>query len=481
MVVYHDNSGNEHSFEVPGWENNISDIKARLADAENGCSAVGYIFVERPYRDLSNAPREITVVDLHSRDGNFRMFQEFAGSIEDQALLGELIKERIGASWSDWNPVDVQVMRRTVPEKPAVALEEGVFHLVYTVHSTEADFELIEPDLNQAAKASPRLVLVLEDVLTIEHVCKYLDPSSRDVPPDLLFDPATVRRNREKLAAAYAAAVQEMNEGYGAWNALPPAQRRGAWSYVKPFHRRLLDWAVDHGVELIPEETSLEAWLWRASATVVGRRVDRAAARGDAATMWMENRKLWEIMTRMTQLRDADVHAQVARLLRVERRGYHVLYVVGVGHAIDEELLVNDLEAIVYEKRSPLPVSDQLVAALAGNALEGQPEAFRDRLETLAFLGDRLDRLQLRTRSTGDVAPLIAAIEQTAAARGFTLRRIVDDIVSIPAFQEAAGTVDEGNLGTFVAWAFIKHMVSDEYVSRAEVDRCLNVHLGSTN
>lgn len=477
MCVHLDSDGNQQVFEMPGWIDNASQIEVRLAQARSGCSASAFIFVERPYGDLTSAPAVITVVDIHSSDGQSRMVQEFAGHIDDHALLEQLIKRRIGPGWTDWKPVQVHFMKRDraedSPEAQEDYLSEGTLHLIYTYHTTDSDFELIEADLNKVVEDGKRLAMVQEDVLTLDYVRQHFDPGLRDLPPEILFDRATMATKREALAAAYTTAVGEMNRAYDVWNALPAAQKNGVFTQAGPFHRRLLAWAADHRVEVVPAETSLEAWLtvraWESSS----QRVDMAMAKGESTTMWAANRKLRETVARATRLRDADANAQIARLLKIERRGHNVLYVVGAAHSVNESVLICDLKAATYEKRFRELLSARIEAALLDGTFDDQPIEVRERLETIEFLNERLSRLARRATPPYDYYDLIDRIEQAAVARNFTLRQIVDDIISIPAFQEAARTTGSVNLGAFFAWAFVKHMISDDYISLAETQEYL--------
>jgi len=407
------------------------------------------------------------------------MFQEFAGHIDDHFLLDELIKRRIGPGWTDWKPVQVHFMKRDGDnrifsgEAQEDYLREGKLHLIYTHHATDFDFQLIEADLNKVAKDSKRLAMVLEDVLPIDYVRQLLDPSLRDLPPEILLDRATIATKREKLAAAYTTAVGEMNRTYGVWNALPAAQKNVVFDHAGPFSRRLLTWAADHRVEVVPAETSLDAWLTARAMESSEQRVDTATAKGDSAKMWAENRKLRETVARATRLRDTDANVQIARLLKIERRGHNVLYVVGDGHSVNERVLIGDLEAVLYEKRRREPLGARIGAALLDGTFDDQSIVVRERLETIEFLNERLARLAQPATSAHDYYDLLDSIEQVALSRNFTLRRIVDDIISIPAFQEAARTRHGANTGAFFAWAFVRHMISDDYISLAEVERYL--------
>lgn len=303
-------------------------------------------------------------------------------------------------------------------------------------------------------------------MLTIDSVRPHLDPALRELPTEVLFERSTIAAKREKLAAAYALAVADMNRAYRVWNALPAAQKPAVFDQAGPFSRRLLNWAAEHGVEVLPAETSFKAWLLVMLWNPIRQCVDTAAAQGESATLWAENRNLQGAVALATRLRDADANAQIARLLKFERRGHNVLYVIGIAHSVNEGVLVCDLEAVTYEKRCREPLSARIGAALLDNTVD-------ERLETIEFLNERLSRLERPVRTGRDYYGLLDMIERVAVARGFSLHQIVDDIISIPAFQTAASTVASANLGAFFAWAFLKHMISDDYISRAEVETCL--------
>lgn len=91
---------------------------------------------------------------------------------------------------------------------------EGVLHLIYTVHDSDADFRRIEADLDHVAQECPRLVLVLEDVLALELFRQRLDPALGNLPPDVAFGSRTIQRNKEEFARAYASAVGEFERAY---------------------------------------------------------------------------------------------------------------------------------------------------------------------------------------------------------------------------------------------------------------------------
>lgn len=113
-VVYLDGDGNQRSVDVPGWVAITPDLVALLAEAETGFSMImGPIYFERPYSDLTSAPDEITVVDLHSYDGTSRMVQEFSGHIHDKAQLNELISQRLRPNVPHWRIVQSFFLRRS--------------------------------------------------------------------------------------------------------------------------------------------------------------------------------------------------------------------------------------------------------------------------------------------------------------------------------------------------------------------------------
>jgi hypothetical protein len=123
-VVFRDGHGNEQSFEVPGWigitsklADHAGEIAAHLSDSEEKtgplATTLEQIFVERPYRDLSTAPAELTVVVLRSADGSgMGMLQEFAGRIDDQTLLATLVSRRLGPGIADWRFAEVRAFKR---------------------------------------------------------------------------------------------------------------------------------------------------------------------------------------------------------------------------------------------------------------------------------------------------------------------------------------------------------------------------------
>ena len=123
-VVFYDGHGNQQSFEVPGWiginsklADHTHEIAAHLSEAEEKTGGLSttleQIYVERPYRDLSVAPSEITVVVLRRADeSGMRMLQEFAGRIDDHARLAVLVSKRLGPGLADWRFVEVAVFKR---------------------------------------------------------------------------------------------------------------------------------------------------------------------------------------------------------------------------------------------------------------------------------------------------------------------------------------------------------------------------------
>ena len=369
---------------------------------------------------------------------------------------------------------------RTSAGMPFEPSREGVVHIIYTAHGTDADFQRIEADLNRVAKECPHLVLVVEDVLATERFRERLDPSLRSLPPDVLFGSSTTKRNREELAKAYASAINDIDRAYRAWNAAPVSRKREVAGGLKPFHRRLFAWAADNGLETVREETSLEAWLTHSAWDAAALRANTAAANGDEATMWAESRKGFEILARATQLRNTDTNAQIARLLQVERRGHDVLYIVGAGHSSSEELLVRGLEAIVHDKRILGSVIVGFLEALVRNHFDDQPAAIRERIETISFLHERLHMLARPTTSVDDVAQIVDKIDREAAARNLTLRQIVDHMITVPDFQNAARTLDGGKLHWLIAMAFILDMINGGFILLAEVEKYLELSPGTS-
>ena len=108
IVVYIDEEG-EKQFELPGWGPSLQGV------IDSGIEAnflLGQVWVERPYRALTDAPSKLTVVDLWSIDGNRRMAQELAGHIVDRARIDELLAQRLGNALSEWKPDEVHHLTR---------------------------------------------------------------------------------------------------------------------------------------------------------------------------------------------------------------------------------------------------------------------------------------------------------------------------------------------------------------------------------
>ena len=351
---------------------------------------------------------------------------------------------------------------------------EGVLHLIYTAHGSDADFRRIEADLDHVAQECPHLVLVLEDVLSIDLFRQRLDPSLGSLPLDLAFDSRTINRNKEEFARAYASAVGEFERGYRDWNEAPAARKQAIFGDVNAFNGRLLAWAAAHGVEIARGETSLEAWLTQAR-YLVFQRTAVAAARGDPAAMWAENRTECEILVKAIALRDADINAQLTRILLVERRGYDVLYVVGALHSVTEDLLVRGLNVVVHERRILDTMYQKFIEALVKNSFDDQPVAVRERLETFAFLRDRLQLLARAATSVDHVAQIVDKIDREAAARNITLRQIVDHTITTPDFQNAARNLDGFTLRGLIASAFIKESTRSGFILRTELEEYLNL------
>lgn len=348
--------------------------------------------------------------------------------------------------------------------------DEGVLHLIYAVHRSEADFRRIEADLNLIMTKNRPLILVFEDVVTIEYVRQQLNPSLRDLATEVLFDPDTVRRNRERLAIAYADAVEEMNGIYHVWNGLPAARRQAVFGRTLPFNDHLLAWAAAHVVEMIRGDTSFQAWLGFATWNVRARRTDAAAARGDAAIMWAEHRKEWEALARSIQLRDADVNAQITRIVSVERRWHDVLYVVGALHVVNETLLVDGLSAVVHERRIAEMITERFATTLMQNTFDDQPAESREQLQALAFLHERLQAIVRPTSSLDAVAALLEKTVEATAEQNVTLRQVVDHLITIPAFQEQARMLDPLTQRAYLAQIFIALMISSGFICRSDVE-----------
>lgn len=244
------------------------------------------------------------------------------------------------------------------------------------------------------------------------------------------------------------------------------------------FNGRLLAWAAAHGVEIVRGETSLEAWLTQARYFVL-QHASVAAAKGDPAAMWAENRTECELLSRAIQLRDADTNAQLTRILLVERRGHDVLYVVGALHSVTEDVLVRGLQAVVHERRILDEVHQRFIEALARNRFDDQPVAVRERLETFAFLQARLQLLARPATSIDDVAQIVDRIDQAAAARNVTLRQMVNHTITTPDFQNAAATLQGFPLRRLLAWAFIRDAIHAGFVIRTELEEHLNLPPGT--
>ena len=349
-----------------------------------------------------------------------------------------------------------------------------MLHLVYTAHGSEADFERIEPDLDGVARQCARLVLVVEDVLPPALLRQCLDPSLGSLPSDVLFDSRTPKRNREEFARAYDSAVGRLELGYQAWNAVPVPQKQTIFGEMTPYNRRLFAWAAAHGVEIVRGETSLEAWLAQNAWHLALLGKDAGVSRGEPATVWAANREEYELLARAIRLRDAEIHAQLTRLVRVERRGHGVLYVVGALHSVNQELLVGDLEAVVHERRFFDPFNEPFVAALIEGSFDQQPAAVREQIETFAFLGNRLRMLARPTTSWNDVAQMLREIERAALSRSITLRQIVDHIITAPDFHDAARPHEGFRLRWLVAYAFITHMVNGAFLPRSVAEKHLD-------
>jgi hypothetical protein len=351
---------------------------------------------------------------------------------------------------------------------------EGMLHVIYTAHGSEADFQRIEADLNDVAKECPHLVLVLEDVLPADLFCQRIDPSLRNLPPEVLFDSRTIKRNKEEFARAYASAVTDVGRVYRAWNEAPLARKQTIFSNTSPFNGRLLAWAASHGVELVCVETSLDAWLTQISYFFF-QTAAIAGARGDPAAMWAENRKECEILSRAIQLRDADTNAQVTRLLLVERRGHDVLHVVGSLHSVTKDLLVRGLKAVIHERRVPDDNNERFIDALIKNRFDDERVAVREWLETFAFLRDRLLLLLRPATSLNDVAQIIHKIDREAAARNVTLRQIIDHMITTPDFQNQARPLNSVALRWLTAMAFLMGSIDSGFILRREVEEHLNL------
>ncbi|HET6279806.1 MAG TPA: hypothetical protein VFH73_02525 [Polyangia bacterium] len=110
MGMYLDEDGEERSLEVPGWVGVVPNLVAANVDA---LRMVGQFYIERPYRDLASAPTVITAVDLRTSDGKQRMVQEFAGHIEDQAEVRNLVRQRLGPEMAHWMIVTAHIFKRS--------------------------------------------------------------------------------------------------------------------------------------------------------------------------------------------------------------------------------------------------------------------------------------------------------------------------------------------------------------------------------
>src|SRR5438128_3984611 len=112
------------------------------------------------------------------------MLQEFAGRIDDHALLGELVSRRVGPSMADWKFVQVLAFKRSgnngTSSPSPQSSDQGVLHLIYAAHESEADYRRIEADLDVVPTENRPLILVFEDVLTMVYVLEFLDLSLRD-------------------------------------------------------------------------------------------------------------------------------------------------------------------------------------------------------------------------------------------------------------------------------------------------------------
>ncbi|HEX6087771.1 MAG TPA: hypothetical protein VF266_24785 [Thermoanaerobaculia bacterium] len=351
---------------------------------------------------------------------------------------------------------------------------EGVLHVIYASHGSEADFERIEADLGAVAARSRRLVFVFEDVLPLHLLYERLDPSLRGLPPHVLLDDRTVRRNREEIARAYASAMSELESVYRAWNVAPPERRATLSGEPGPFNRRLLLWAAANGAELVRGETSLEAWLVQMS-WIVARQMGTAVATGDPAAVWAEHRRECELLARAIQLRDLDLNAQLTRLLRVERRGHDALYVVGALHSASGNLLTRGLKAIVHQGHFIDDSGVRLVRALIEQRLDDEPPDVREWLETFVFVSDRLQPLARPAASVSDIARLTHRLDGCAAARGVTLRQIVDSVIADPAVRQSAGAFESRGLRVMTGVALVLRLIDGGFIARAELETDLRL------
>jgi len=354
--------------------------------------------------------------------------------------------------------------------------DHGTFHLIYATHVSAADFQEIKPDLDKVAEESRNLVLLLEGGLTLDDFYRHVDSSLRDLPPHVLLAPETVRANEKTLAAGYAAGVAELDRGYGKWNAGGAEQKRIL--NVNPFSEALLAWAAEHRVPIVREQIPFEAWIAIKGAFIPNIRANIAAASGDLATMWAENRNECEAYAREGLLRDAQVNGQVSKMLNVEHPNSNVVYVVGASHSMNEHLLVRDLNAVVHKTSIDLGIFWRYLEGFANGSLERTPKDVREEVEATMFLAGRVGLWGRANGELDDAFRIVYQISETAAAeKEVTLRRIVESMVAAPKFQDVARKLNVAELAKFIGWVFIRDSIENGVITSSEVGRYLDIKL----
>jgi hypothetical protein len=111
-IFYVDKNG-EQRVEMAGWGPSVQFVNEHLTERQvEACDLLGQVFVERPYREISEAPEALTVVKLRSRDGTKAMIQEFVGHIPDGSIP-PLLTQRLGPDLGNWEIGDVRAFKRT--------------------------------------------------------------------------------------------------------------------------------------------------------------------------------------------------------------------------------------------------------------------------------------------------------------------------------------------------------------------------------
>jgi hypothetical protein len=109
IIGYVDPAGEPRTVVVPGWDRVLEQLVVLRIDF---VALQGQIYVERPYRELRDIPRDLTVVELLHEVSKARMVQEFVGHIPSEEAVRAAVSGRLGKEVLEWTIVGTHMLSR---------------------------------------------------------------------------------------------------------------------------------------------------------------------------------------------------------------------------------------------------------------------------------------------------------------------------------------------------------------------------------